>query len=158
MQLTQDQLQKKNEEVLEMYQEKCKKHSQMTSLYNLLKSRAMRSQVQTAASVSNPQTSQSLPQINANDTRVPMSGMNNFTGNGSRAMAPQSTRLTRPFNALSSPGFQVLDNGAEHLSKHQRSGGANSRKRLGRLGNDPQPMPPPKLPFGGKSCILGKLP
>lgn len=149
MQLTQDQLQKKNEEVIEMYQEKCKKHTQMTNLYNLLKSRAMRSQIQTAASDSVSQTLQSLPRMNT--TRVPMPGTNNFTSNGSRPMVPQSTRLTsRHFNALPSPEFQTLGSGAERLSRHQRSGGARSREKQGRLGIDFDSMPPPTLPFVGK--------
>ncbi|KAL1972952.1 hypothetical protein VTN31DRAFT_6494 [Thermomyces dupontii] len=50
MQLNQEQLQKKNDELIVMYQEKCRKHTQMTNLYNLLKSRAMKSQIKTAAS------------------------------------------------------------------------------------------------------------
>jgi E3 ubiquitin-protein ligase CCNP1IP1 len=154
MQLTQDQLQKKNEEVIEMYQEKCKKHTQMTNLYNLLKSRAMRSQIQTAASDSVSQTLQSLPRMDNNNTQVPMPGMNNFTSNGSRPMVPQSTRLTsRHFNALPSPGFQTLSSGAERLSRHQRSGGASSREKQGRLGIDLESMPPPKLPFAGKFSL-----
>lgn len=154
MQLTQDQLQKKHEEVIEMYQEKCKKHTQMTNLYNLLKSRAMRSQIQTAASDSVSQTLQSLPRMDNSNTRVPMSGMNNFTSNGSRPMAPQSTRLTsRHFNALPSPEFQTLSNGAERLSRHQRSGGASSREKQGRLGIGLESMPPPKLPFAGKFSL-----
>ncbi|CRG83900.1 hypothetical protein PISL3812_01256 [Talaromyces islandicus] len=118
----------------------------MTNLYNLLKSRAMRSQIQTAASDSVSQALQSLPRTN--NTRVPMSGTNNFTSNGNRSMVPQSTRLTsRHFNALSSPEYQALGNGAERLSKHQRSGGASSREKQGRLGVDLESMPPPKLPF-----------
>lgn len=126
----------------------------MTNLYNLLKSRAMRSQIQTAASDSVSQTLQSLPRMNTNNTRVPMSGINSFPSNGSRPMVPQSTRLTsRHFNALPSPEFQTLSSGAERLSKHQRSGGSSSREKLGRLGKHLESMPPPKLPFGGKSCL-----
>lgn len=50
MQTAQEQLQKKNQELFEMYREKSKKFTQITNLYNLLKSRAMKSQMQTAAS------------------------------------------------------------------------------------------------------------
>lgn len=39
-----------------MYRDKCKKHAQMTNLYNLLKNRAIRSQIQTAVSDTVAQT------------------------------------------------------------------------------------------------------
>ncbi|EED13158.1 conserved hypothetical protein [Talaromyces stipitatus ATCC 10500] len=52
MQMAQDQLQKRNDELIALYHEKCKKHTQMTNLYNLLKSRAMPSQIQAATAAS----------------------------------------------------------------------------------------------------------
>ncbi|KAK2746989.1 hypothetical protein FQN57_002561 [Myotisia sp. PD_48] len=60
LEITQDQLQKKNQELVGVYRDKCKKHAQMTNLYNLLKSRAMRSQIQTAVSDTVAQTLQTL--------------------------------------------------------------------------------------------------
>lgn len=56
MQEAQEQLQKKNQELADLYREKSKKLSQMTNLYNLLKARAMRSQMQNAASDTVSQT------------------------------------------------------------------------------------------------------
>ncbi|KAH8696307.1 hypothetical protein BGW36DRAFT_397885 [Talaromyces proteolyticus] len=143
-QLAQDQVQKKNEELITMYQEKCKKHTQMINLYNLLKSRAMRSQIQTAASDSVSQALKSLPRTS--NTRVPMNGIDYLTGNDSRPIVSQTTRVTsRHFNALTSP--ETFTSGAEQLFKHQRSGGASSRKSRSGLGIDIEGMPPPKLPF-----------
>lgn len=52
----QEQLQKKNQELVNVYRDKCKKHAQMTNLYNLLKNRAIRSQIQTAVSDTVAQT------------------------------------------------------------------------------------------------------
>ncbi|KAI5293240.1 hypothetical protein KEM52_005723, partial [Ascosphaera acerosa] len=48
-QLAHDQALKKNQELIELYRDKCRKHTQVTNLYNILKGRAMRSQIQTAA-------------------------------------------------------------------------------------------------------------
>ncbi|DAA73603.1 TPA_exp: Uncharacterized protein A8136_4632 [Trichophyton benhamiae CBS 112371] len=53
---SQEQLQKKNQELVNVYRDKCKKHAQMTNLYNLLKNRAIRSQIQTAVSDTVAQT------------------------------------------------------------------------------------------------------
>ncbi|EFQ96961.1 hypothetical protein MGYG_00005 [Nannizzia gypsea CBS 118893] len=52
----QEQLQKKNQELVNVYRDKCKKHAQMTNLYNLLKNRAIRSQIRTAVSDTVAQT------------------------------------------------------------------------------------------------------
>ncbi|WEW56854.1 hypothetical protein PRK78_002309 [Emydomyces testavorans] len=50
LKISQEQLQKKNQELVELYRDKNKKHAQITNLYNLLKARTMRSQLQTAVS------------------------------------------------------------------------------------------------------------
>ena len=50
MQSAQEDLQKNNQELNDMCRDKTNKLTQMTNLYNLLKSRAMRSRMQTAAS------------------------------------------------------------------------------------------------------------
>jgi E3 ubiquitin-protein ligase CCNP1IP1 len=147
MQLTQDQLQKKNEELISLYQEKCKKHTQMTNLYNLLKGRALRSQIQTAASDSVSQTLKSLP--HAGNVRP-----------GGSMMPQTATAASRHFNALSSTEKPALDNSRERLFRHQRSGSASSKSKEGRLTADAMGMPPPQFPFSGnlsKACICLRI-
>lgn len=137
MQLAQDQLQKKNDELIILYQEKCKKHTQMTNLYNLLKSRAMRSQIQTAASDSVSQTLKSLPQATGN-TRL----------NGS--LLPQTAMTaSRHFDALPSTEKRSNKSSTERLFRHQRSGSASSKSKEDRFMADVGAMPPPQLPFSG---------
>ncbi|GKZ80220.1 hypothetical protein AnigIFM56816_004437 [Aspergillus niger] len=68
METAQDQLRKKNQELVDMYREKCKKFTQMTNLYNILKSRAMRSQMQTAATDTVSQALDSLTASRNNPT------------------------------------------------------------------------------------------
>ncbi|KAE8555621.1 hypothetical protein EYB25_000319 [Talaromyces marneffei] len=135
MQQAQDQLQKKNDELIALYQEKCKKHTQMTNLYNLLKSRAMRSQIQTAASDSVSQTLKFLPQA-TNNTRL------------NRSLVLQTAMTaSRHFDALSSTEKRNGKNSTERLFRHQRSGSASSKSKedpfMARVGA----MPPPQLPF-----------
>lgn len=57
---------KKNQELAELYREKSKKHMQITNLYNLLKSRVMRSQIQTAATDSVAHTLESFGPLSHN--------------------------------------------------------------------------------------------
>jgi E3 ubiquitin-protein ligase CCNP1IP1 len=139
MQLAQDQLQKKNDELITLYQEKCKKHTQMTNLYNLLKSRAMRSQIQTAASDSVSQTLKALPQATTN-ARL----------NGS--LLPQTAMTaSRHFDALSSTEKHAAKHSStDRLFRHQRSGSASSKSKEDRFMADVGAMPPPQLPFSGK--------
>lgn len=137
MQHAQDQLQKKNDELITLYQEKCKKHTQMTNLYNLLKSRAMRSQIQTAASDSVSQTIKSLPRTTTN-TRL----------NGS--LLPQTLMTaSRHFDAQPSTEKRSNKSSTERLFRHQRSGSASSKSREDRFMTDIGVMPPPQLPFSG---------
>lgn len=125
MQINQEQLQKKNHELVEIYREKCKKHAQVTNLYNLLKSRAMRSQIQTAASDSVAQALESL---------------------GGGPMSSSSTEdLFRPLTSLApSPRrspmrYPTANMGMQQLHRHQRSGsGSATKNRL-----DSATMPPP---------------
>lgn len=125
MQKTQGQLEDKNNELFQMYRDKSKKHAQMTNLYNLLKSRSMKSQMQTAASKSVSQTLGSLvprdePPTSAQD------GM---------GQVPQT-----PSN-----GFPVTKEGIELLHRYQRSGtGSSSGKRK----HERTAMPPPSRPTG----------
>lgn len=137
MQLAQDQLQKKNDELIALYQEKCKKHTQMTNLYNLLKSRAMRSQIQTAASDSVSQTLKTLP----NTTNRHMG----------ESMMPQTTRMaSRHFDAIPASESQRT---TERLFRHQRSGSASSKGET-YFPRDLRNMPPPQLPFIGNIFFL----
>lgn len=137
MQLAQDQLQKKNDELITLYQEKCKKHTQMTNLYNLLKSRAMRSQIQTAASDSVSYTLNSLPHATAN-TRL------------NESVSPQKAMTaSRHFDALPSTEKRTNKSSTERLFRHQRSGSASSKSREDRFMTDAGVMPPPQLPFSG---------
>lgn len=125
MQLNQEQLQKKNDELIVMYQEKCRKHTQMTNLYNLLKSRAMKSQIKTAASDSVSRALSSIPRTRA---------MNQ----GSKLTMPQSERVPSKYF---SPRQE--HSGVEQLFRHQRSGSAGSGADI--LWEKTS-MPPPRLP------------
>lgn len=144
MQLAQDQLQKKNDELITLYQEKCKKHTQMTNLYNLLKSRAMRSQIQTAVSDSVSQTLKSLPQ--ATNPRL------------NASLLPQTAMTaSRHFDALPSTEKRNCKTSTERLFRHQRSGSASSKIKEDRFMADVGAMPPPQLPFSGMVlplCLL----
>lgn len=126
MQKTQRQLQEKNNELFQMYRDKSKKHAQMTNLYNLLKSRTMKSQMQTAASTS---VSQAL------DSLVPRNEPPPTPAHGSMGQVPQT-----PSN-----GFPVSKEGIELLHRYQRSGTGSSsgKKKL-----DRKTMPPPSRPTG----------
>ncbi|KKK12414.1 hypothetical protein ARAM_002330 [Aspergillus rambellii] len=125
MQRAQEQLTKKNQELVDMYREKCKKFSQITNLYNLLKSRAMRSQMQNAA------VSQAL---NSLDT----------PRNGPTSLAPKSAGGTGPPQTPSTyqPKVYPVDpDGVEQLHRHQRSGTGSSKGAKKKA--DASTMPPP---------------
>ncbi|PGH08087.1 hypothetical protein AJ79_06087 [Helicocarpus griseus UAMH5409] len=125
MQINQEQLQKKNHELVEIYRDKCKKHAQITNMYNLLKSRAMRSQIQTAASDSVTQVLESL-------------------GGGPKSNS-STEDLYRPLTSLAqsprrSPvGYHTTTAGIEQLHPHQRSGSGGATKN----NMDSAAMPPP---------------
>ncbi|KAL2377239.1 hypothetical protein RJZ90_006893 [Blastomyces dermatitidis] len=129
MQMNQEQLQKKNHELVEIYREKCKKHAQISNLYNLLKSRAMRSQIQTAASDSVTQVLESL---------------------GGAPKSHSSTEdLFRPVTSLApSPRrspvrYPATNIGIEQLHRHQRSGsGSGSKNRVDSAMPPPSGLPP----------------
>lgn len=129
MQTAQEQLQKKNQELFEMYREKSKKFTQITNLYNLLKSRAMKSQMQTAASDSVSQALNSLASRNEPST----SGSN-------RPMSVSQVPQT-PL----SHNYPVNQEGVEQLHRYQRSGTGSSR---GKRKSDRTVMPPPNRPIG----------
>ncbi|OJD23344.1 hypothetical protein ACJ73_05300 [Blastomyces percursus] len=129
MQMNQEQLQKKNHELVEIYREKCKKHAQITNLYNLLKSRAMRSQIQTAASDSVTQVLESL---------------------GGASKSHSSTEdLFRPVTSLapsprrSTVRYPTANIGIEQLHHHQNSGsGSGSKNHVDSAMPPPSGLPP----------------
>lgn len=139
MQTSQEQLQKKNQELFDMYREKSKKFTQITNLYNLLKSRAMKSQMQTAASDSVSQALDSIaPSRHQPSTSVP----NRPTSIPQVPQTPSSKQY-----------YPVDQEGVEQLHRYQRSGTGSSK---GRKRNDIS-MPPPSRPAGtgaGKNNIL----
>ncbi|KAE8367322.1 cyclin [Aspergillus caelatus] len=132
MQATHEQLQKKNQELVDLYREKCKRFSQITNLYNLLKSRAMRSHMQTAASDS---VSQALNSLGASRNDPPASASNRQVG----PLLPLQAQFHRQQNI-----FPVDQEGVEQLHRYQRSGTGSSKGARKRT--DASAMPPPSLP------------
>lgn len=113
-----------------MYKEKSKKHQQITNLYNLLKSRAMRSTIQTAASESVTQTLESLGTAGHN-TPSELDHHRPLTSLGTLSRTGRYDQYTGP-------------NNVEQLHRHQRSGN-------GRSGQKPQNFstmaPPSAIPL-----------
>lgn len=169
MQISQEQLLKKNQELVELYRDKSKKHAQVTNLYNILKSRAMRSQIATAATDSISQTLNSLGSRRGNDIPTNQQQQqqqqhHNLPGRVSRNSGhldqngrpfsafdtPRDARLTSSMGNFNSGASVVGNSGVDRLSRHQRSGtgssngGSNRGKR--RMTMDSIAMPPPPLP------------
>lgn len=128
MQSAQDDLQKKNQELNDLCREKTNKLSQMTNLYNILKSRAMRSRMQTAASDT---VSQTLTSLNAPTTTVPLA-----------TRSPRGQMSSSKFPRT--PPFPVNKDGVEQLHRHQRSGTGSSKGARSRTSGD-HSMPPPSI-------------
>lgn len=133
MQATQDELYRKNQDLAELYREKSKKLSQMTNLYNLLKARAMRSDMQTAASDSVSQTLHSLDSASRSGT-LPVPP-------GPSPMPTASSSISR---RPMTPAYPVTTNGVEQLHRYQRSGtGSSKRVRTKDVDAAAAAMPPP---------------
>lgn len=130
MQSAQEQLRKKNQELADMYREKCKKFTQITHLYNVLKTRAMRSQMQTAAA------SQAV-----NSAEQSRNGQPGGGGMNLGVSAPPQTPST-----FQQRTYPVDLDGAEQLHRHQRSGTGSSK---GPKQKDLMAMPPPNRPVVG---------
>ncbi|KAL3459448.1 hypothetical protein BJX64DRAFT_301283 [Aspergillus heterothallicus] len=124
MQTVQKQLRKKNQELVDMYREKSKKCSQITNLYNLVKSRAMRSQMQTAAA------SQAINTLDLQRNDPAVLAVNPYG-----VSAPPQTP-----SAFQQRAFPVDPEGVEQLHRHQRSGTGSSK---GQQAADAAAMPPP---------------
>ncbi|KAJ5674441.1 uncharacterized protein N7477_004375 [Penicillium maclennaniae] len=143
MQAAQEQLEKKNEELADLIRDKSKKLSQMTNLYNILKARAMRTEMQTAASNTVSQTLNDLS--SRNSTMLPP-----IPTHGQPAPINAKAR-SRQGRALQTHPYPTGSDGVERLHRYQRSGTGCSR-RAGEQ-NDSIPMVPPERPV----CI-GKRP
>ncbi|KAL4923934.1 uncharacterized protein BDV17DRAFT_301381 [Aspergillus undulatus] len=130
MQTAQELLRKENQRLANMCREKCKKFTQITHLYNVLKSRAMRSQMQTAAA------SRAMNSLDA-----PRNGpVNPALQDLGASMPPQTP------SAYQQRAYSVDLGGVEQLHRHQRSGTGSSK---GRKQKDANAMPPPSRPVLG---------
>lgn len=129
MQEAQEQLQKKNQELADLYREKSKKLSQMSNLYNLLKARAMRTQMQTAASDTVSQTLNTLSSRNGTAVPTPLPGLQ-YKPTAQKPRIPKT------------PSYPMGSDGIEQLHRYQRSGTGSSR-RTGKKIADVAAMPPP---------------
>lgn len=131
LQAAQEQLQKKNQELVDLYREKSTKLTQMTNLYNLLKARAMRSRMETAASETVSHT------LNTKSRNMPV---------GSLAPSGQSQIPTRSMPLPpKTPSFPMSPSGIEQLHRYQRSGTGSSRRVDTKVSN-PTGMVPPGRP------------
>lgn len=130
MQSAQEELQRKNQELNDLYRDKNNKLAQMTNLYNLLKARAMRSRMQTAASDT---VSQALSSLNAPlPDPVPLPNATSV---------PTTSNKQHP----KTPTFPVDRDGVEQLHRHQRSGTGSSKRARTNTPREAQ-MPPPTRP------------
>jgi protein FAM50 len=116
-------LQQKNQDLVELYKEKNRKHQQTQHMYDVLKKRVMMGQVHTAASENANHTLQS---INAGGPPETVNGMQNMNTHDPSANPNQPSRLAQ------------FDNGVEQLHTHQRSGSSHN-------GSDVGAMPPPQM-------------
>ncbi|OJJ37694.1 hypothetical protein ASPWEDRAFT_171161 [Aspergillus wentii DTO 134E9] len=132
LQTNQEQLRKKSQELVDMYREKSKKFTQINNLYNLLKSRAMKSQMQTAVSDSVSHTLNSL----GSSRNGPVTSVSN------KPMVDLQPLQTPAGNQRNE--FPVNQEGVEQLHRYQRSGIGSSKGAKTKA--DMVAMPPPRLP------------
>lgn len=132
MQAAQEELQKKNQELVDLYREKSKKLSQMTNLYNLLKARAMKSRMETAPSENVSQTLNSLASRTG-----PTSALAHAPAQPATSM-PKIQKARTP----KTPSFAFSPEGVEQLHRYQRSGTGSSKMSRPQRGGK-SAMPPP---------------
>ncbi|EPS33061.1 hypothetical protein PDE_08023 [Penicillium oxalicum 114-2] len=113
MQAQHAQLQKKNQELVDLYREKTKKLAQMTNLYRLLKARAMKSRMETAASENASQTLHCMTTQSGPVMPPPPSAP--FMANTGNSRTPNT------------PSYPYSARGVERLHRAQRSGTGSSR-------------------------------
>jgi E3 ubiquitin-protein ligase CCNP1IP1 len=138
MQSAQEDLQKKNQELNDLYRDKNNKLSQMTNLYNLLKARAMRSRMQTAASDTVSQALNLLPSLNAPPS----------VSVARSAMSP--TLPAQVSQHLKTQSYPVDAEGVEQLHRHQRSGTGSSKRARTKTPNAAPMLPPAKPNWNGR--------
>lgn len=148
MQTTQDQLHKKNHDLAELYREKSKKFTQVTNLYNILKSRAMRTQMQSAASDS---VSRALDSLARNESATPMPVSMPMPGGG------KPVEVSHPQTPRQHHMYPVNRDGVEQLHRYQRSGtGSSKGKRhdiVAPTATTTGAMPPPSRPGNMRTCM-----
>jgi E3 ubiquitin-protein ligase CCNP1IP1 len=140
MQSAQEDLQKKNQELNDLYRDKNNKLSQMTNLYNLLKARAMRSRMQSAASDTVSQALNSLPSLNAPPPSVSVAR--------SIVSPVLPAHTMRPSQSQS---FPVDTDGIEQLHRHQRSGTGSSKRARTKNPKSAPMLPPVRPDWNGRS-------
>lgn len=162
MQKTQDQLHKKNQELIHLYRDKCKSFTQITNLYNLLKSRAMRSQMQSAATDSVSRTLNSIasrPEMSTSASNKPMDIPTSLQAPN---QVPQTTRqhnmpTDTPYQQVSqSPRQQnvyPIQDGVEQLHRYQRSGTGSSKGAKRKPGTNVMPPPPSRTGMNVRNGI-----
>ncbi|KAJ5227526.1 uncharacterized protein N7469_007532 [Penicillium citrinum] len=129
MQSVHEQLEKKNQELLELNRERSKKLSQITNLYNLLKARARRTQLQNAASDTVSQT------INTFSTRTEptVSTSHTLTTTQPKARTPGGPKT---------PIFPISPEGVEQIHRYQRSGTGSSKRAVKKTPGGTAMLPP----------------
>jgi len=134
LQLEKQDVQKKNMQLVEMYNEKKAKAAQNEQLYNKLKARVMLGRVQTAATATADQMSA-------------MAGRDH--GGGINSGGHGTTSHPFPIQPLQrhQERFPVDQNGVEQLHTHQRSGSGSNNSAA----DDAMAMPPPGRPGPGFS-------
>lgn len=168
MHSNQEQLLKKNQEIADLYREKSKKFTQITNLYNLLKSRAMKSQMETAVSGTVTQALDSMSS-SRNSVPLPAPQPQPTPAPPRRPPAPPPTTTTstssqRVFipNLPLTPSARfrnthpVNQEGAEQLHSYQRSGTGSSRGVKRKM--DMTAMPPPSRVIGNPKNGIKKGP
>lgn len=133
MQTSQEQLLAKNQELADISREKSKKLSQMTNLYNILKAKAMRSRMETAASEDVTQALKTLNTLSTNEAIGParLPSLSLPGANHQVQMVP----MNMPINK----------DGVEQLHRYQRSGTGSSR-HMSKTPSAPSRMAPPSRP------------
>ncbi|KAJ5756732.1 Zinc finger RING-type [Penicillium manginii] len=117
LQDSREQLEKKNQELINLNRERSKKLTQITNLYNILKARAMRTQLQNAASDTVTQT------INTFTSRTEPAEQTAHANNHTYPKV-RTTSGSGP----KTPVFPMSPEGVEQLHRYQRSGTGSSKQ------------------------------
>ncbi|KAJ5388764.1 cyclin [Penicillium cosmopolitanum] len=160
-------LEKKNQELIDLNRERSKKLTQITNLYSILKARAMRTQLQNAASDTVTQT------INTFTSRTEPVDQITHTNNQTYP------KVRAPGGGPKTPVFPMSPEGVEQLHRYQRSGTGSSKQAgnkrsggkslaapAGRLNWKSPGVPPPMIPqhrtrlpqTSRQSTIMSNLP